>query len=58
VFQTVRVPLGAFTAAGQAAFDPQKLAVVRLRFDSTSTGVICISGIGFGSEEPRILRTD
>jgi len=51
VFQTVRMPLAAFTAAGQAAIDPQKLAVVRLRFDRTVNSVICISGVGFGSEQ-------
>jgi hypothetical protein len=50
VFQTVRVPLAAFTAS-RADFDPQKLALVRLRFDRTVNSVICISGIGFGSEQ-------
>ena len=48
VFQTVRVPLTAFA---QREFNPQKLVAVRLRFDRTANNVICISGIGFGSEK-------
>ena len=50
VFQTIRAPLSAFAAAGGHRFDLQKLAAVRLRFDRTATSVICISGVGFGSE--------
>jgi len=42
-------PLSAFqTAAGSKPFEPQKLAIVRLKFDRTSASVICISGVGFG----------
>ncbi len=49
VFQSVRAPLSAFqTAAGSKPFEPQKLAIVRLKFDRTSASVICISGVGFG----------
>jgi len=49
VFQSVRAPLSAFqTAAGSKAFEPQKLAVVRLKFDRIPASVICISGVGFG----------
>jgi dienelactone hydrolase len=44
VFQTVRVPLGAF----HGSFDFGKLSVVRLKFDRTQMGVICISSVGFG----------
>jgi len=50
VFQTIRAPLAAFVSRGGPAFDPQKLAALRLKFDRTATSVICISGIGFGSE--------
>jgi dienelactone hydrolase len=51
VFQTVRAPLGAFAeAGGSKAFDPRKLAVVRLKFDRTAMSVICISEVGFGRE--------
>ena len=50
VFQTVRAPLAAFAPEG-SPFDPQKLVAVRLRFDRTMNSVICISAIGFGSEE-------
>jgi hypothetical protein len=52
-FQTVRAPLTALAPAGSQAFDPQKLVAVRLRFDRTVNSVICISAIGFGSEEPK-----
>jgi dienelactone hydrolase len=49
VFQTVRAPLGAFAeAGGSKAFDPRKLAMVRLKFDRTVMSVICISEVGFG----------
>jgi hypothetical protein len=48
--KTVRAPLSAFLGANGHALDPQKLVAVRLRFDRTATSVICISGIGFGSE--------
>lgn len=51
VFQTISAPIAAFVPAGGPAFDPQKLVAVRLRFDRTVNSVICISGIGFGSEE-------
>ena len=50
VFQTVRAPLSAFAGVNGHALDPQKLVAVRLRFDRTATSVICISGIGLGSE--------
>jgi hypothetical protein len=50
VFQTVRAPLSAFAGVDGHTLDPQKLVAVRLRFDRTATGVICISGIGFGSD--------
>jgi hypothetical protein len=51
VFQTVRVPLMAFRSAdGAVRFDPRKLTMVRLRFDRTATAVICVSGIGFGTQ--------
>ena len=50
VFQTVRAPLSAFAGVDGHTLDPQKLVAVRLRFDRTATSVICISGIGFGSE--------
>jgi hypothetical protein len=50
VFQTIRVPLAAFTSAGTPEFDPQKVVALRLRFDRTGSSVICISGIGFGSD--------
>lgn len=46
VFQTVRVPLGAFK------LDPAKLAAIRLKFDRTSTSVICLSGVGLGRGGP------
>jgi len=49
VFQSVRAPLSVFqTAAGSKPFEPQKLAIVRLKFDRTPASVICISGVGFG----------
>ena len=50
VFQTIRAPLATFASIGELTFDPQKLVAVRLRFDRTPNNVICISGIGFGSE--------
>ena len=50
VFQTIRAPLAAFTATGGPTFDPQKLVAIRLKFDRTATSVVCISGIGFGSD--------
>jgi dienelactone hydrolase len=50
VFQTIRAPLAAFTSTSGPTFDPQKLVAVRLKFDRTATSVVCISGIGFGSE--------
>ena len=43
IFQTVRIPMSAFPA-----FDPARLATIRLKFDRTPASVICISGIGFG----------
>jgi dienelactone hydrolase len=48
VFQTIRAPLAAFRSTGASAFPPQKLVAIRLKFDRTATGVICISGIGLG----------
>ena len=48
VFQTVRIPLADFAANGAKRLDPGKLSTVRLKFDRTEMGVICISGIGFG----------
>ena len=50
VFQTLRAPLSAFAGVDGHTLDPQKLVGVRLRFDRTATSVICIGGIGFGSE--------
>jgi dienelactone hydrolase len=50
VFQTVRAPLSAFTGVDGHPLDPQQLVALRVRFDRTPTSVICISGIGFGSE--------
>jgi dienelactone hydrolase len=50
VFQTIRAPLSAFAAAGGSPFEPRKLVALRLRFDRTANSVICISGIGLGSE--------
>jgi hypothetical protein len=51
VFQTVRVPLMAFQSAGGAMrFDLRKLTMVRLKFDRTAMAVICVSGIGFGTQ--------
>ncbi|HEV2444973.1 MAG TPA: hypothetical protein VGS58_03590 [Candidatus Sulfopaludibacter sp.] len=48
VFQTVRVPLAAFqSGAGARPFSAGRLSGVRLKFDRTATGVICIGGIGF-----------
>jgi len=52
VLQTVRAPLSAFQSAGGKSFNPEKLSVVRLKFDRTATAVICVSGVGFGQEEP------
>ena len=49
VFQTVRMPLADFAAAaGAKRLDPEKLSVVRLKFDRTVMSEICMSGIGFG----------
>jgi dienelactone hydrolase len=51
VFQTVRIPLADFAAAGGGKrFEPGKLSAVRLKFDRTEMSVICISGIGFGKK--------
>ena len=51
VFQSVRAPLAAFAGdAGSKPFDPRKLAVVRLIFDRTAAGVICIGGVGLGRQ--------
>jgi len=50
VFQTVRAPLSAFASVGGRNLDPQSVVVIRLRFDRTASGVICVSGIGFGSD--------
>jgi len=50
VFQTVRAPLSAFVGRAGTPFDRAKLTQVRLKFDRTTTGVICISSIGFGLE--------
>jgi hypothetical protein len=49
VFQTVRVPLAAFTD-GTSGFDPAKLSAIRLRFDRSATAVICMSAIGIGKD--------
>jgi hypothetical protein len=41
----------AFQSAGGAMrVDLRKLTMVRLRFDRTATAVICVSGIGFGTQ--------
>jgi len=48
VLQTVRIPLAAFQTSGGKPFDPAKLTVVRLKFDRTRMGVICVSSMGFG----------
>ena len=51
VFQTVRAPLGMFQSAeGSKRFEPEKLNVVRLKFDRTPMSVICISSVGFGKQ--------
>jgi dienelactone hydrolase len=50
VFQTVRIPLGAFKSTGPKAFDLSKLHMVRLKFDRTPMSVICVSGLGFGRQ--------
>lgn len=50
VFQTVRVPLESFQTTGSKKFDPAKLNMVRLKFDRTPMGVICVSGVGFGKQ--------
>jgi dienelactone hydrolase len=50
VFQTIRAPLSVFAVDGKHRFDTRKLAAVRLRFDRTAESVICIGGIGFGSD--------
>jgi hypothetical protein len=42
VFQTVRIPLTAFTG-----IDGSRIRQVRLKFDRTPMSVICISGLGF-----------
>jgi len=34
--------------SGGKPFDPAKLTVVRLKFDRTTMGVICVSSMGFG----------
>ncbi len=46
VFQTVRVPMGAFENGGSKPFDITKLSQVRLKFDRTAMGVICINELG------------
>lgn len=48
VFQTVRATLATFQSNGK--FDPRKLTMVRLKFDRTAMGVICIAGVGFGRQ--------
>ncbi len=50
VFQTVRISLTAFKAAGPKPFDPASLHTVRLKFDRTAMSVICLSGLGFGQQ--------
>jgi len=53
VFQSVRAPFSAFEMICKdkcPAFDPAKLAIVRLRFDRAPMYKICISGIGFGKQ--------
>lgn len=50
VFQTIRAPFRRFDSGSGAQFDPAELSEIRLKFDRTTSYVICISGIGFGSE--------
>jgi hypothetical protein len=50
VLQTIRVPLVTFGGAHGAAFDSARVVSIRLKFDRTPASVICISGIGFGSQ--------
>jgi hypothetical protein len=53
VFQTVRAPLSAFETPCQGKckpFDPEKLSIVRLKFDRTAMYKICIRQVGFGKQ--------
>jgi len=50
VFQTIRIPASALVSGSDSRFDLQKLVGLRLKFDRTASSVICISGVGFGSQ--------
>lgn len=51
VFQSITIPLAAFTAQNQS-FDPAKLKTIRLQFDRTPERVIIISEIGISRQLP------